>query len=275
MKAERVFKEYEADEKGYSPDVNGITLMSGGNRLYGYVLTPDKRMPKPYPAVIVSHGFPGYITNNDLEFALMRAGCVVVHANHRGAWGSEGNYFFTTLKDDLIAAAEWITEPETSSKYGIDTDNIFLLGHSIGGMTVLNAAKDIPFVRGVISLAACDIGAIFRYHWEEPFRDMVFNDGNCLTMTSADEVYQDAVDHKDELDVLSRYELLADSRVLFVEATFDTACPGEYMMKPLYQKLRETGADVEYEKIESVHSFGGQRMKLAETVAGWIERKMA
>ena len=47
--------------------------------MYGYLLTPDKRIPGPYPTVIMSHGFPGYTTNNDLELTLMRMGCVVIH----------------------------------------------------------------------------------------------------------------------------------------------------------------------------------------------------
>ena len=103
MKADKIFTEFEKDEEDSSPEIYELNLVSGGCRLYGYLLTPDKRIKKPYPTVIMSHGFPGYTTNNDLELALMRAGCVVIHMNHRGAWGSEGNYLFTNLKDDLIA----------------------------------------------------------------------------------------------------------------------------------------------------------------------------
>lgn len=92
MKAQNVFVEFDEDEKNTSPEIFELNIVSGGCRLYGYLLTPDRRIDKPYPTVILSHGFPGYTTNNDLELALMRAGCVVIHMNHRGAWGSEGNY---------------------------------------------------------------------------------------------------------------------------------------------------------------------------------------
>ena len=144
MKTELLFTEFECDEKGSSPDIYELNIISGGCRLYGYLLSPDKRIPGPYPAVIMSHGFPGYTTNNDLELALMRTGCVVIHINHRGAWGSEGNYLFTNLRDDLVAVAKWAHNPATAQRYGIDTDNIFLVGHSMGGQTVLNAAKELP-----------------------------------------------------------------------------------------------------------------------------------
>ena len=115
----------------------------------------------------MSHGFPGYTTNNDLELALMRAGCVVIHMNHRGAWGSEGNYLFTNLKDDLVAITKWAYNRAIADQYGIDPDNIFLVGHSMGGQSVLNAAKELPFIRGVAALAAYDIGAAFRYKMEK------------------------------------------------------------------------------------------------------------
>ena len=74
--------------------------------------------------------------------------------NHRGAWGSEGNYLFTNLKDDLIAVAKWAHNPAIAEQYDIDVDNIFFVGHSMGGMTVLNAAKELPFIKGVAALAA-------------------------------------------------------------------------------------------------------------------------
>ena len=76
MNAGNIFVEFEEDENGTSPEIHELNIVSGGCRLYGYLLTPDRRMAKPYPTVIMSHGFPGYTTNNDLELALMRAGCV-------------------------------------------------------------------------------------------------------------------------------------------------------------------------------------------------------
>ena len=167
MDSKRLFTEFETDDINSSPEVSELNIVSGGGRLYGYLLSPDKRIKGPYPAVIMSHGFPGYTTNNDLELALMRAGCVVIHMNHRGAWGSEGNYLFTNLTDDLVAIAKWVHNPAIAEQYDIDTDNIFLVGHSMGGQTVINAAKELPFVRGVAALAAYDIGAAFSNRLEK------------------------------------------------------------------------------------------------------------
>ena len=79
MDANRAFYEFEEDDPQSFPEIQELNIISGGCRLYGYLLTPDKRIPGPYPTVIMSHGFPGYTTNNDLELALKRMGCVVMH----------------------------------------------------------------------------------------------------------------------------------------------------------------------------------------------------
>ena len=274
MKSENIFIEFEEDEEGSSPEVYELNIVSGGCRLYGYLLTPDKRTEKPYPTVILSHGFPGYTTNNDLELALMRAGCVVIHMNHRGAWGSEGNYLFTNLKDDLIAITKWAHNPAIADRYGIDPENIFLVGHSMGGQTVLNAAKELPFIRGVAALAAYESGSAVRYKMEKELFLMIETEGQCLKMNSAAQVYENALENREELGILSRYERLSALPVLLVEAALDSVAPADKMMRPLWEKLKALSAPVTYQQIVSTHGFAGQRMKLAKTVAEWIEKNI-
>ncbi|MDO4616725.1 MAG: prolyl oligopeptidase family serine peptidase [Lachnospiraceae bacterium] len=271
MDCTRAFTEYEADSAEMAPEIFELSIISGSCHLYGYLLTPDKRMPGPCPTVIMSHGFPGYTTNNDLELALMRMGCVVIHMNHRGAWGSEGMYLFTNLKDDLIAIAKWAHNPAIADQYGIDTENIFLVGHSMGGQSVLNAAKDLDFIKGVAAMAAYDIGAAFRYHMEKELFLMIETEGQCLKMESAGEVYENALIHQQELSVLNRYEELAKRNVLLVEASLDTVAPPDKMLRPLYNKLKELDGAAEYKAITSNHSFMGQRMHLTRTVGEWIQ----
>ncbi len=273
MNSKNAFIEYDVDEAETAPEICELNIISGGCHLYGYLLTPDKRNEGPYPTIIMSHGFPGYTTNNDLELALMRMGCVVIHMNHRGAWGSEGRYLFTNLKDDLIAITKWAHNPAIADQYGIDTENIFLVGHSMGGQTVLNAAKDLPFIKGVAAMAAYDIGAAFRYHMEKDLFLMIETEGQCLKMESASEVYENALLHQQELSVLDRYDELAKRNVLLVEAAFDTVAPPHRMLKPLASKLEELQASVTYASIKSNHSFMGQRMKLTRIVGEWIEEK--
>lgn len=271
MNFQNAFLEFETDEPEFFPEIFELNIVSGGCHLYGYLLKPDKRMEAPYPTVIMSHGFPGYTTNNDLELAFMRMGCVVIHMNHRGAWGSEGEYLFTNLKEDLVAIAKWAHNAAIADQYDIDVNNIFLVGHSMGGQTVLNAAKDLPFIRGVAAMAAYDIGAAFRYKMEKDLFLMIETEGQCLKMKSASEVYENALLNQQELSVLNRYEELLERNVLLVEATLDIIAPPDKMLQPLADKLQEANGNVRYEKITSNHSFLGQRMKLTRLVGSWME----
>ena len=271
MNAKNAFKEFEEDEQSSFPEISELNIISGGCHIYGYLLAPDKRIEGPYPTVIMSHGFPGYTTNNDLELALMRMGCVVIHMNHRGAWGSDGNYLFTNLKDDLIAIAKWAHNAAIADQYNIDIDNIFLIGHSMGGQSVLNAAKDLSFIKGVAALAPYDIGAAFRYKMEKDLFLMIETEGQCLKMTSASDVYENALINQQDLSVLNRYEELSKHNVLLVEASLDTVAPPEFMTKPLANKLSAMNPNVTYEVIKSNHSFVGQRMKLTNVVGMWLE----
>ena len=271
MNSKNAFIEYEVDEQESCPEIYELNIVSGGCHLYGYMLAPDKRVKGPYPTIILSHGFPGYTTNNDLELALMRMGCMVIHMNHRGAWGSEGNYLFTNLKEDLIAITKWAHNAAIADQYGIDVHNIFLVGHSMGGQTVLNAAKELPFIKGVVAMAAYDIGAAFRYKMEKELFLMIETEGQCLKMTSASDVYENALFHQQELSVLNSYEALVKHNVLLVEASYDTIAPPDKMLKPLAKQLEEVNANITYEKIASNHSFIGQRMKLTNAVGQWIE----
>jgi len=271
MRADNAFIEFDIDETDSFPKIYELNIVSGGCHLYGYLLTPDRRIEGPYPTVIMSHGFPGYTTNNDLELALMRMGCVVIHMNHRGAWGSEGNYLFTNLKEDLIAITKWAHNAAIADQYDIDVNNIFLVGHSMGGQTVLNAAKDLPFIRGVAAMAPYDIGAAFRYGMEKDLFLMIETEGQCLKMSSASDIYENALINQQELSVLNRYEELVKRNVLLVEAEYDTIAPPDKMLKILADKLKSAGGNITYETIKSNHSFIGQRMKLTKKVGRWIE----
>lgn len=272
MNAKNAFQEYEYDGVESFPEIYELSIISGGCHLYGYMLTPDKRYKAPYPTVIMSHGFPGYTTNNDLEHALMRMGCVVIHMNHRGAWGSEGNYLFTNLKDDLIAIAKWAHNKAIAEQYHIDVDNIFFVGHSMGGMTVLNATKELPFIKGVVAMAAYDIGGAFRFHLEKDLFLMIETEGQVLKMNSASEVYENALEHHHELAICNNYEKLLEHNVFLIEAKYDTIAPPQQMLRPLAKKLEEESQHFSYKVIQGNHSFIGQRMELTKLVGEWIEK---
>ncbi len=254
------------------PNSVPLNIISGGYHLFGYMLRPGKVYQGSHPCVVMFHGFPGYTTNNDLEYALMRMGCVVLHINHRGAWGSEGFYRFSNLVEDAISIAKWANNPAITDKYNIDPQGIFLIGHSMGGMTVLNAAKDLPFIRGVAAIAPYDLGAVFESEMQKELFFMIEEEGQCLKMESASAVYEDAKNHFQNLSIQKAYEHLKDQNVLFIGASEDDVAPPSMMIEPVYQKLKADpgkGSST-YILLKSNHALGGQRIVLSRRIGEWI-----
>lgn len=276
LQLDRAYQDIEYGRAEDMPDALPLNIISGGCHLYGYVLKPGRENPdKPeqlHPAVVMFHGFPGYTTNNDLEYALMRMGCVVFHVNHRGAWGSEGNYLFSNLVDDAVAIAKWVNNPATTSRYKIDENAIFLVGHSMGGMTVLNAAKELGFIRGVAAVAPYDLDAAFQNGLEKELFIMIEGEGQCLNMTSASEVYENAHYKSREFALIDTYHHLRDQNVMFVAAQMDTVAPPDIMVKPIYDRLTKNPGKGQYEYVPlpTNHGLCGQRTVLARVLGKWM-----
>ncbi len=111
---------------------------------------PDK-IAAPYPLVIVSHGYPGsrvllsYLTEN-----LASKGYVVVAIDHTESTHADTKGFQSTLlnraKDILFVLNQMgISGKSNSGNFLaglVDADNTALVGYSMGGYGVLNAAGD-------------------------------------------------------------------------------------------------------------------------------------
>ena len=122
------------------PRIDALMFKSEGSHVYGQVLVPSAKFAGARPCVILCHGFAGFTRWDDVAHDLCRAGVAVVIPHHRGAWGSEGEYTVTGCIRDAENLARWAMSAETAAKYGLDTNAVYLVGHSMGGNSVVNAA---------------------------------------------------------------------------------------------------------------------------------------
>ena len=127
---------------------SGIYFISGGCRLLGTLFLA--RGDEPKPTAILLHGIPGIEKNYDLAHGLRANGWNSLIFHYRGCWGSQGQYSFETIPEDVIAALDFLcvgTFPQ------IDTSELYLVGHSLGGWAaVIVAARDAR-VRGIATIA--------------------------------------------------------------------------------------------------------------------------
>ena len=134
----RIFTDPSDVEPGFEPMMYSIPYPSGGVKVNGLLMTGAGR--EPSPLVVLLHGFPGTERNLDVAQALRMAGCHVAFFHYRGAWGSPGTFSFSHVLEDPCSVIDYLKSPEVAVQYRIDTDNIFVVGHSMGGFAALDAA---------------------------------------------------------------------------------------------------------------------------------------
>ena len=111
---------------------------------------PDNNQPKSY--ALFAHCFTctkNLKTIGNINESLTEEGIAVLRFDFTGLGESEGDFAetnFTTNVNDLISAAEFLTEEFEAPR--------ILIGHSLGGAAVLQAAYSIASSVAVASIAA-------------------------------------------------------------------------------------------------------------------------
>ena len=264
----------EEPEKKKNAHYETLDITVKGDHICGEIYVPDSGEKVVYPCVCLFHGFPGITSNDDIAQALMRRGFVVLRPYYRGAWGSEGIYSFTNAIEDAIAVAEYAYGTE-SENFGIDREHIYLAGHSMGGQTVLNAARKLPFVKGIVAMASFNMAYLFRAGREEDFRNSILPMGYILHAGSLEELFLNAREHYRETDLETAFEDLKDRNLLFIEGEFDEIAPAEECVYPLWNQLKTYHSDTVKQLImlQASHDFAECRTELGQIIGDWLQKE--
>lgn len=156
----------------------GITYLSDGLRIKGYLVVPDG--PGPFPCLIVNRGgnpHLGVWTDDRVAVhltALAALGYVVVASQYRGAAGSEGRDEFGGADVDDVLNLIPLLENVPSA----DTSRIGMLGGSRGGMMTYLALTRTNRIRAAVILSgASDLAetAHARPEMVQLFRQLIPN----------------------------------------------------------------------------------------------------
>ena len=220
------FRDRDYADRAELPRLDALALDSDGSMIYGQVLVPSSKFEGLRPCAIICHGFAGFTRWDDVAHDLCRAGIVVVIPHHRGAWGSEGEYTVSGCIRDAENLAAWTMSRETSSKYGIDPKAIYLIGHSMGGNSVINAAARTPGVRGVVLVAPCDIGFMAQRMGREELKRFLIGEGmQALRRASDDSIVDDIVSNAAEMRFTKAAKALGGKKVFLATAEYDSTVP--------------------------------------------------
>ena len=147
--------------------VRRLTFLADGRRLEGTLVLPDGALR--VPAAVLCHGFGSY--DDDLG-AFERMASLLVQAgvaSFRFSFSGSDPY---PDKGTIRPASHWVDDClaaviRVQQEGGIDPERIGLLGMSIGGGVVIQAAALCPAVRCVVALApVADGQAWLRHRWQ-------------------------------------------------------------------------------------------------------------
>ena len=260
------YKDVDESTMAVPSETVSFIIDSHGDSVFGRFLVPAMATEtERAPVLVMLHGYPGLEQNMDMPPVLRRGGIATLYFSYRGVWGGHGDYSFSHLIEDTFSVVNWVREH--ADAYHVDPERIYLLGHSMGGFTALNAiAQGLP-VRGAVLLAPCDMA--MRYEDEpEEFASMMETATKGYFRLSRENALQE--DMRDNYKAW-RFDALADKipqtmPLHFIGGTKDTIVPPSTHILPLYGLLQKRNMDVTYRELNAGHIFAPCRIALTEMV---------
>jgi len=231
--------------------LDGVVLSSHGCKLLGGFYGAEGETRRP--TAILLHGVPGVEKNLDFAYALRDVGWNALYFYHRGCWGSEGNYSFDGLLDDIRAATEWaLGQPS------VDEENMALIGSSMGGYAALAAGAVDSQFKALVALCPLVDPANVPLSTEMATEFATMLQGVTATQLKA---------QWDRLpSIVSMADRLRNRKILLVTGDQDDLFqPNHYA-----QFLKEL-PNVKWHRFPvGDHSFSACRKELVETVLVWL-----
>ena len=272
LNTENLFRDEAETAADRVSDCEAFVLTSEGDEIYGQLLKPDLSYGEKRPCVIFFHGFAGFTRLDDVGQALCRAGCVVLIVHHRGAWGSRGKYLISNCVRDAVNLVHQVRSAEFCERYHTDADAVFLVGHSMGGNTVLNAAAQTPGVRGIGMLAPCDIGTMALNAPKAEMRTFLIENGLEVLHTDGFEaVYGDLMRHASEYAFPNAVQKLRNNALLLITGTGDV-CISNALLDTFFDAATRNAAlpFLLHVSCPAGHGLMGSRIGISREIADFI-----
>lgn len=265
-----LFEDVKNTDTSMLPRVDALVHKVDVDTIYGQILVPDGSYGDNRPCVIMHHGFAGFTRWDDVAHALCKAGCVVIIPHHRGAWGSEGEYSITNCIEDSVCLAEYAHSEEFINKY--HTGSLFLFGHSMGGNTVLNAATKLPYLKGIIMVAPCDVVALSESMSSKELDDFLIDNGIEVLKTRGLDYIHKNITENATMRFDKNSEAIKNINVFIAGGKYDEVCPISICINPLWDKIKDDDKIRINKTYDTDHGLMGARAALTKDIAEFINK---
>ena len=256
-------------DKSNPPAILEISFLGNGQRMNGILYQANGA--GPHPTLVLLHGYPGNEKNIDLAQIMRRDGYNVLFFHYRGAWGSGGSFSFSNTIEDVASAVRMLRE--RASDYRVDTDQLLLVGHSMGGFTALQGAAHDDQIKCVAALAPADFGFLARNPQAAEAVAASAEELPMLAGWSRELASRDLKDNKDAFSLPGLSSDLSGKSVLLVAGSRDSVLPPAVFHTPLVEAYSaQAGLQLQHKVLPGDHSFSESRMALARLILDWAEQ---
>lgn len=221
-----------------------------------------------HPTLLLLHGYPGNERNLDLAQVVRAHRWNVIYFDYRGSWGSQGKFSFKNCVEDVVNVVSFCNKFQDSLK--IDTSNIVLFGHSMGGWICLKSLKQLPQIKKGFALSTWDIAGDFkRVLNKKELLDLANNSeiaGKYFVLNaSLDEIFSPVIKEPIYFNLANDAQHLAGKQIIMIDEHSKNKSIADAI-----QKYNHTF--FEYQVWQTDHSFTNKRVALINRVLSFLER---
>ncbi len=258
-------------DKENPPAFYEVFIAVAGIKLTGFILKANGK--GPHPTVVLVHGLPGNEKNLDMAQSMRRAGFNVLFFHYRGSWGSQGDYSFLTLHEDILAALKFLRK--NADQYQVDTSHLSLMGHSFGGYAVLRAGsmdKNLSCVVGISAANPALIARSSRVKSTESANIGKYIDQLIMLRNfPGSQAIFELVEHAKEMDTRTYGDKLIGKNILLIVGDQDKTVLPTVQQANMEQYQKVKGLSVTAKMIPGDHAFSISRISLQHEVVSWME----
>ena len=243
-----------------------LFIPSGNSQIAGLIYSANGL--QKHPTLLLLHGYPGNERNLDIAQVVRSHGWNVIYFDYRGSWGSQGKFSFKNCVEDVVNVVAFCNKYQDSLK--IDTSNIVLFGHSMGGWVCLKALQELPAVKKGFALSTWDIAKDFKNVSNEKEMLRIATDPNIagkyfVLNTSLKDLYTPVIQNQTYFNLLNEGKSLADKQIIMIDE--------HEKNQHLADKIKESNQSYfDYSVWQTDHSFTNKRVSLINKVLAFLEK---
>ena len=192
-----------------------LQIPSNGSLMQGFMYKANGK--QKHPTLLLLHGYPGNERNLDLAQVVRAHGWNVIYFNYRGSWGSQGRFSFENCVQDVVNVVGFCKKYQDSLQ--VDTTNMVLFGHSMGGWICLKSVQQLPGINKAFALSTWDIyGDLKNAHSENEIIKSATEGGEYFVLNSSiKEIFTPILKKPGYFNLANDGKALANKQVIMVD----------------------------------------------------------